>query len=247
MSRVGEQDKDFRVSDAERDAVIAALGEHASVGRLTPEEFDDRSSRALVAKTRGDLDALTTDLPDGDAPVARPAPAPGGAHWLVSILSSSLYTARSRAVRVIHSISILGSGEIDLRNAEFEGGELTVNAYALLGSPDIFVPDSVEVETGGICILGKIDDHGTARVPRTGAPVVRLRTFALLGGADVYRVPSELRGQSTREIRLRMTLALFGALGHDGPLDLGGPFGPRGRLGPRERRAARGRPGRFSD
>jgi hypothetical protein len=40
----------IRVSDAERDRAVAELSEHYQSGRLTLEEFDDRSNSALRAK-----------------------------------------------------------------------------------------------------------------------------------------------------------------------------------------------------
>jgi hypothetical protein len=64
----------IRVSDVERDQAAAELGEHYQAGRLTLEEFDDRSSLALRARTGNDLSALVADLPQGAAPGAR-APA----------------------------------------------------------------------------------------------------------------------------------------------------------------------------
>jgi len=63
----------IRVSDADRDQAIAELSEHFQAGRLTQEEFEERSGRALQARTGDDLAALFTDLP-GRAPV----PAAGG-------------------------------------------------------------------------------------------------------------------------------------------------------------------------
>jgi hypothetical protein len=54
---------DIRLSDAERDQAVAELGEHFQAGRLTQEEFDDRSGRALQARTGRELTALFTDLP----------------------------------------------------------------------------------------------------------------------------------------------------------------------------------------
>ncbi|MBO0820509.1 MAG: DUF1707 domain-containing protein [Nocardiopsaceae bacterium] len=58
----------MRVSDAERAEVADLLGRHYSDGRLDKQEFDERVSRAMGAKTRGDLDGLFDDLPDLDAP-----------------------------------------------------------------------------------------------------------------------------------------------------------------------------------
>jgi Flp pilus assembly protein TadB len=53
----------IRASDAERDHVVAQLREHFAAGRLTAGESQDRIGRALEARTFGDLDGLTTDLP----------------------------------------------------------------------------------------------------------------------------------------------------------------------------------------
>ncbi|HYV79812.1 MAG TPA: DUF1707 domain-containing protein, partial [Streptosporangiaceae bacterium] len=41
----------MRASDADRDAVVAALSEHFQTGRLTREELDERTGRALTART----------------------------------------------------------------------------------------------------------------------------------------------------------------------------------------------------
>ena len=66
-----ESGDSLRVSDAERDATIHTLGEHAAVGRLTLDELEDRASQALAARTRGELAALTSDLPaEAGAPQA---------------------------------------------------------------------------------------------------------------------------------------------------------------------------------
>jgi Domain of unknown function (DUF1707) len=54
---------DIRVSDAERDRALGELSEHFQTGRLTQDEFDERSGLALKARTGGDLDALFGDLP----------------------------------------------------------------------------------------------------------------------------------------------------------------------------------------
>src|SRR5256885_14754994 len=54
----------MRVSDAERQAVADRLAEHFSSGRLDQEEFDERVSPAMSAKTRADLNGLFDDLPE---------------------------------------------------------------------------------------------------------------------------------------------------------------------------------------
>jgi hypothetical protein len=55
--------RDVRASDAERDAVVDRLRRALSQGRLTVDEFDGRVAAAYEARTRGELAALTQDLP----------------------------------------------------------------------------------------------------------------------------------------------------------------------------------------
>ena len=57
-------DQHLRVSDAEREAVSGRLAEHFAAGRLDQAEFDDRTRRAMSAKTRADLRGLFADLPE---------------------------------------------------------------------------------------------------------------------------------------------------------------------------------------
>lgn len=53
----------LRVSDAEREAVVARLGQAAAEGRLTLHEFDARAGQAYASRTRVELSLLVDDLP----------------------------------------------------------------------------------------------------------------------------------------------------------------------------------------
>ena len=76
--RIRYADQNMRVSDAERNAVAEQLGVHYADGRLDQAEFDERISRTMAAKTRGDLAGLFDDLPD-PGPAGAPGTAgPGG-------------------------------------------------------------------------------------------------------------------------------------------------------------------------
>src|SRR5271166_1273232 len=150
---MSEPDDSLRVSDAERDAVLRTLGDHAAVGRLTLDELEERSGRALAAKTRGELATLTSDLPkEAGAAEGAPAPVPAGrkpVRWMVAVMGGSHRRGRFRAVGQINAVAFMGGDEIDLREAEIEGGELTVNLVSIMGGANIYIPDSIEVEVGG--------------------------------------------------------------------------------------------------
>ena len=197
-------DDSIRVSDAERDATLRTLGDHAAAGRLTLDELEERSSRALAAKTRGELATLVSDLP-ADAGQAGAAPATGArvrkpVRWMVAIMGGSHRRGRFRAVGSINAVAIMGGDEIDLREAEIEGGELTLNVFTLMGGADIYIPDSIEVEVGGFSLMGGNTEIGPERT-RPGAPLIRIRAYHVMGGATIFRVPPQARGLGLAEAR----------------------------------------------
>jgi len=200
----------MRVSDAEREATLKVLGEHAAIGRLTLDELEERSGQALAAKTRGELAVLTKDLPEGE--LARPAPSRRQVRWMVAILAGTHRRGRFRAVGSINAVAIMGGDEIDLREAEIEGGELTLNLTAVMGGANIYIPDSVEVEVGGFSLMGGNTEIGSQRSPRPGAPLIRLRTYNLMGGATIYRTPPQARGLGLKEARRLAKAASRGRL-----------------------------------
>jgi hypothetical protein len=53
----------IRASDHDRDAVVTTLRDAYTEGRLTLEEFQERTATAYDGRTWGDLRELTTDLP----------------------------------------------------------------------------------------------------------------------------------------------------------------------------------------
>jgi hypothetical protein len=64
----------LRASDADREQIVSFLQQHHAEGRLTVDEFTDRMQRAFNARTFGELEPLTRDLP----PLPPPLPEPRG-------------------------------------------------------------------------------------------------------------------------------------------------------------------------
>src|ERR1700722_9058953 len=74
---------EMRVGDAEREAAAAEVREHFASGRLTQDELNQRLDQTFAAKTRGDLNAVFTDLPTAnwqDATAGGARSTGGGAH-----------------------------------------------------------------------------------------------------------------------------------------------------------------------
>lgn len=70
------EESSIRVSDAERESARSTLADHMAAGRITMEEYDERSDALIAAKTRGEVARLFTDLPEGES-VLVPASGPG--------------------------------------------------------------------------------------------------------------------------------------------------------------------------
>jgi hypothetical protein len=97
----------MRASDADRDAVVSELSEHFQAGRLTAGEFDERTGRALVARTWGELGELLADLratrpPAATPSGARPWPASGRAAPPLIAALAGIGIAAAVLVNVAH-------------------------------------------------------------------------------------------------------------------------------------------------
>jgi hypothetical protein len=71
-------DRPILASDQERESVVDVLRDAYTDGRLTLDEFTERTSVAYASRTRGDLRELTGDLPvhpvfAADLPRPRPS------------------------------------------------------------------------------------------------------------------------------------------------------------------------------
>ncbi|SHN88036.1 protein of unknown function [Geodermatophilus obscurus] len=112
----------LRAADADRAAVATQLGEQMSAGRLTVAEYDERLTRAYAARTYGELEALTADLPRPAARPPAPAPTPRGAVHGVPTCGWSGGPSREAAWRnwivvavivlSVWTVSSIGSGEL---------------------------------------------------------------------------------------------------------------------------------------
>src|ERR1700691_3964317 len=89
---------DLRVCDADRDRALCELSEAFQAGRITADEFDQRSQQALAARTGKELTALLADLPHDRARAQATVPAKAHrqlAAWTVIGTSAAAATSLS--------------------------------------------------------------------------------------------------------------------------------------------------------
>lgn len=178
----GMPQPELRVSDAERELVIAELRRHTGEGRLTLDEFADRAGEVYAANTGSQLDRVTADLPPTAVPSSRRRKA---VRWTLSVMGGNARRGRWRIDGATTAVAVMGGTDLDLRDVEFEGGEIVVNALAVMGEVDIVVPEGVEVEVSGIAIMGGKDTQVRSVPIRRATPLVRVRAIALMGSVTV--------------------------------------------------------------
>ena len=194
----------LRASDADREQIADVLRQAAADGRLSLSELDERIDALYAAKTYGELEPVVHDLPADVAlpPVAAPiVPRPAAAIDRTDRVGGTPGTAVSKAVFggivrrgewVVPSHyrlkAVFGGAELDLRDAQLETHEVTIEIKAVFGGVNIVVPPDVRVVVDGDGIFGGFNDD-THTQPPTGSPVVRVGGKAVFGGVNVTRKP----------------------------------------------------------
>jgi hypothetical protein len=173
-----------RASDDDRDRTVLVLREHLAAGRLTLEEFTERMTTALAATTTADLDGPLRELP---APAAQSRRRP--TRFLLSVLSSVRRQGRLRLRRRVFCFAAFGNIDLDLREATLEHDVLTIVAFGLFATVDVYVPEGIESDIGGVVVFGHRNAHGNDMPPVPGSPLVRFNIFGLFAGVDLWRAP----------------------------------------------------------
>lgn len=95
---------EMRASDADRERVARALREHCALGRIAIEELDGRLERVYGARTLGDLEAVTGDLPEEDL---YELPVPASRQSLPARRGGRLYRAGWATYATVNAVLIV--------------------------------------------------------------------------------------------------------------------------------------------
>ncbi|WP_336669987.1 DUF1707 SHOCT-like domain-containing protein [Tsukamurella sp. USMM236] len=185
----------LRASDHDRNRVVEMLSEALGLGQLTLPEYEDRSHQAIAARTFADLDRLVVDLPAVQnlpataAPAYRaPSTAPAGVPRMGETKWAVMSETKVRgpvAVGPEHTaIAFWGGVSLDLREATILVGDVTLNAYAVMGGVKIILPRGANVHVEGVGVMGAFDHKN----PQTGDPTgprIVVKGFAFWGGVEV--------------------------------------------------------------
>ncbi|MGI9627290.1 MAG: DUF1707 SHOCT-like domain-containing protein [Longimicrobiales bacterium] len=209
----GEQPDPNSPTLALRNQVVDALTEQFAADGLTLEEFESKLDVVHRAQTPQALQALLGTL--------KPATTGGGGRPLPARrVSESTVPARSLLfgfwggsqrsgswipAKRNFAVAFQGGVELDLREARFGPGVTDITVFCAMGGVNIIVPPNLQVDFGGVGIMGGFDaESGTQPVIDEDGPVVRIRGVAIWGGAAV-----EIRhsGETASHARQRRRLA----------------------------------------
>ncbi|WP_283138959.1 DUF1707 SHOCT-like domain-containing protein [Rhizohabitans arisaemae] len=182
---------EMRASDADRDRTIQILGEALAMGRLTVYEHSERLDAVYLAKTIGELEPITRDLPQvaGErktpvAPAVDPDGSADGTDTMIAVFGGTRRTGRWRVRRRSKVVTVFGGVDLDMTSAVFDAPVVEIKMTAVFGGINITLPEGVEVRNEAIGIFGGIDAQQDDDPP-LGAPVLVIKGFALFGGASI--------------------------------------------------------------
>lgn len=185
-------DPSERVSDAEREDAVTQLREHLLAGRLTLEDFSERVELAYGAQIGSELARASESLPaTGNLPAIRSRRKPT---WVTAAFFG--HVARRGKLRLRRRTFAGGAFsdvDLDLREAQLDTPEASVNVLIAFGNVDVYVPEGINVSVGGLALFGHRRDWGR-ELDRPDAPVVHVRALSLFGTVDVWRVPADFKG-----------------------------------------------------
>ncbi|MGI8869125.1 MAG: DUF1707 SHOCT-like domain-containing protein [Mycobacteriales bacterium] len=174
----------IRISDDERDALVARLTAACGEGRLTLEEFSERADVVYGASTIEEARATVRDLPAAaGAPTGRTSEGGRDKEWHVTPIGGMTRRGRWTLARRTVAVALVGGLDIDAREASLSAPEVEVTHVALIGGVTIVVPPGVRVVLSGFSVLGGQSVHVDA--DRADAPTIRLRYLSIIGGVSV--------------------------------------------------------------
>ncbi|MDH2428146.1 DUF1707 domain-containing protein [Sphaerisporangium sp. TRM90804] len=168
-----------RMSDADREMVAGRLRAAHGEGRLTLEEFEQRLSGALAARTFGEVEPFLADLPGNPVTVAVPEHA---------VLRTTAATLKRQGTWVVaRRLMVVGKGggvKLDFTDALISDRVVEIDLDVFLGSTRLVLPPGASVD---------IDDVEFV----AGSPHVRrVPTSPIPGPGLHFKVRGKQRGGS---------------------------------------------------
>ncbi|WP_127346508.1 LiaF domain-containing protein [Pseudidiomarina mangrovi] len=178
-----------------REEAVDKLIVNYSHAIISAEAFERRLDEAMASNSHQHLVDLVSDLPMEadkryDASKERsfsPKYAAGDNtedDKIISILGNGLREGEWLVPKRIKVIDILGSSKLDFTDAIFQHQHIEIELATVLGSVEIFVPESVNVTVKMFNIIGSSENSAPSMAGRQ-APHITITGYSVLGSLDV--------------------------------------------------------------
>jgi hypothetical protein len=200
-NRLAAADYDQKVAAAQRATTThelqALLVDNGSSGAIAPApKTAAMPATAPVPRTVSMPAAApvppTVSMPAGAAAAPRSSSRSSGRDlaladeqgFVIALLSGAQRKGNWEPPARLYVGALMGGAELDFREADLLEGVTEVSVGALLGGVNIVVPPDLDVEVEGLGLLGSFA-HASRHTGDPGAPLLRIRGLALLGGVSV--------------------------------------------------------------
>ncbi|MEU5871862.1 DUF1707 domain-containing protein [Glycomyces sp. NPDC047369] len=138
-------DPNLRMSNADREAVIARLHAATEEGRLDLHEFAERSGKAYEARTFAEVEHLLADLPEATGALAVPAAAPAVPNAPAEVrLAPKASSVERKGDWVVPARLVVdakaSSVKLDCRHAVIRTGSVDIDLNLIASSLEVVLP-----------------------------------------------------------------------------------------------------------
>lgn len=122
---------------------------------------------------------------------------------VLAVMSGTTRKGAWELPRQLRVAAVMGSAELDLREAVLAEGDSVIEVFCLFGSVDILVPSGVQLVVDGDAFAGDFSaSHDGTVAPEPGAPRIIVRGSAYFGAVEcASRLAGESQSAAKRRIK----------------------------------------------
>ncbi len=180
-----------------RDQVILTLQHGYAHDLIDEDEYEKRINEATNSDNKNALISLVLDLPfveeDKEPKISSSSYSgdliinngPVKNHTtLLTLLSGIEKKGMWKPPKNINVLTLLGGTNIDFSKAAFNPGTTRIKITCIMGGVEITVPRGINVEVGGIPIMGGIDNK-TDDTYSPDVPILKIKAVVIMGGVEI--------------------------------------------------------------
>jgi len=178
-----------KLKDITQDTVIDQLKHAFAFNYLDVDEFEKRLEVAIGTKNVAELNGLVADLPE-KIETETPAPQVNQSQVkendvFLAMMSGITKKGNWKPPRNLKIITIMGGVDLDFTKVSFPPGTTEITIFSFMGGVEIIIPPGINVDANGFALMGGFDDHSFHDQEFPGAPILKVRGVAFMGGIEI--------------------------------------------------------------